>query len=155
MLNYKHKGSGWLCPAWLWATQTTVTHHLFTGGFQLKHLKPRQRWGRCIFHAAEVLNLKPGGVGGGRTGFMRDFHPTFKDPLHACSMWKSPIWLLFFPLYKPGNSVFLMRQTRSIHVTVRIMRLFFFFQEISVLNIALHTSPLRRPFNFWPEASSQ
>lgn len=31
----------------------------------------------------------------------------------------------------------------------------FFFQEISVFNIALHTSPLRRPFKFWPEASSQ
>lgn len=150
MLNYKHEGSGWLCPAWLWATQTTVTHHLFTGGFQLKHLAPRQRRGLYIFHAAEALNLKPWGC----LGFMQYFHLTFKDPLHACSMWKYPIWLLFFPLYKPGNSVFLLRQTHVRYTSQSELTGIFFFQEISVLNIALHTSPLSRPPNFWPRLSN-
>lgn len=155
MLNYKHEGSGWLCPAWLWATQTTVTHHLFTGGFQLKHLKPRQRWGLYIFHAAEVVKLKPVGCVGGCLSSMQHFRLTSKDPLHACSMWNSPNWLLFFfPLYKPGNSVFLMRQTHVWYTSQSELTGIFFLKEISVLNIALHTSPLSWPFNFWLRLSN-
>lgn len=152
MLNYKHKGSGWLCPAWLWATQTTVTHHLFTGGFQLKHLKPRQCW--MSVHFSRSQSFKSEAWGGGGTGFMQHFRPTFKDPLHACSMWKSPIWLLFFSSlqtrkqrFSYATNTFDTRHSQNYEA--------FFFQEISVLNIALHTSPLSRPFNFWPEASSQ
>lgn len=153
MLNYKHKGSGWLCPAWLWATRTTVTHHLFTGGFQLKHLKPRQRWGRCIFHAAEVLNLKPGGGG------VHWFHAALpsniqKTPSMPVPCGKLPFDFYFF-LFTNQETAFFLRDKHVRYTSQSELWGFFFLQEISVLNIALHTSPLSRPFNFWPEASSQ
>lgn len=151
MLNYKHKGSGWLCPAWLWATQTTVTHHLFTGGFQLKHLKPRQRWGRCIFHAAKVLNLKPGGAHWFHAGLSSDIQ---RPPPCLFHVEISHLTFIFSSLqtrkqrFSYATNTFDTRHSQNYEA-------FFFLQEISVLNIALHTSPLRRPFNFWPEASSQ
>lgn len=153
MLNYKHKGSGWLCPAWLWATQTTVTHHLFTGGFQLKHLKPRQRWGRCIFHAAEVLNLKPGGEGGALVS-CGTFIRHSKTPSMPVPCGNLPFDFYFF-LFTNQKTAFFLCDKHVRYTSQSELWGFFFFQEISVLNIALHTSPLRRPFNFWPEASSQ
>lgn len=153
MLNYKHKGSGWLCPAWLWATQTTVTHHLFTGGFQLKHLKPRQCWMSVHFSRSQSVKSEAWGGEGGHW-----FHAALPSDIQR------PPPCLFHVEISHLTFIFSSLQTRKQRFSYATNTFdtrhsqnyeAFFSQEISVLNIALHTSPLSRPFNFWPEASSQ